>query len=58
MQLTQLLQAIETLKSEGWQIKPPSIIGRPRIIREAMTTANQKRSLATKRAWKRRKKAA
>jgi hypothetical protein len=60
MQLTELLEAIETLRDKGWQVKPPA--HKSRIISEAMTTMsapkNRKRSLALKRAWKRRKAAA
>jgi hypothetical protein len=58
MQLTELLEAIETLRDKGWQVKPPAHKSRTRIISEAMSAPNQKRSLALKRAWKRRKKAA
>jgi hypothetical protein len=57
MQLTVLLEAIETLKSGGWKIIPPG--RKSRIISEAMNSPNAKRSLAAKRMWKaRRKKAA
>jgi hypothetical protein len=60
MQLTDLLEAIETLRDKGWQVKPPAHKSRTRLISEAMSgmSANQKRSIALKRAWKRRKKAA
>jgi hypothetical protein len=58
MQLTDLLEAIETLRDKGWQVKPPAHKSRTRIIGEAMSAPNRKRSLALKRAWKRRKKAA
>jgi hypothetical protein len=62
MQLTDLLEAIETLRNKGWQVKPPARRVKSRIISEAMTTMsapkNRKRSLALKRAWKRRKAAA
>jgi hypothetical protein len=59
MQLTDLVLAIETLKAKGWQVKPPAHKSRTRIISEAMSSPNQKRSLAAKRMWKaRRKKAA
>jgi hypothetical protein len=56
MQLTDLLEAIETLRNKGWQVKPPA--RKSRIISEAMTPTNRKRSIALKRSWKRRKKAA
>jgi hypothetical protein len=61
MQLTELLEAIETLRDKGWQVKPPAHKSRTRIISEAMgamSAPNRKRSLAAKRMWKRRKKAA
>jgi precorrin-2 methylase len=59
-QLTNLLEAIETLRNMDWVVKPPVHKGRirTRIISEAMSSPNQKRSLAAKRMWKRRKKAA
>jgi hypothetical protein len=55
MQLTELAQAIDLLRSSGWKVQPP--IKRARTIAEAMPS-NRKRSLAAKRMWKRRKKAA
>jgi hypothetical protein len=71
MQLTDLVLAIETLKAKGWQVKPPAHKSRTRIISEAMSgmsgsnqkrsakrTVNPKRSLAAKRMWKARRKAA
>jgi biotin operon repressor len=58
MQLTDLLEAIETLKNKGWKVEPPARKGRPRTMSETMTPTNRKRSLALKRAWKRRKAAA
>jgi hypothetical protein len=64
MQLTELLEAIETLRNKGWQVKPPAHKSRTRIISEAMSASpirsasSRKRSLALKRAWKRRKAAA
>jgi hypothetical protein len=59
-QLTDLLEAIETLRDKGWTVKRPAHKSRTRIISEAMSgmNANQKRSLSMKRAWRRRKKAA
>jgi hypothetical protein len=32
MQLTELLEAIETLRNKGWQVKPPAHKSRTRII--------------------------
>jgi hypothetical protein len=70
MQLTELLEAIETLRDKGWKVTPPAHKSRTRIISEAMSgmsgpnrkrslSPNQKRSLSMKRSWKaRRKKAA
>jgi hypothetical protein len=64
MQLTELLEAIETLRDKGWQVKPPAHKSRTRIISEAMSapkqkrSANEKRSLAAKRMWRKRRKAA
>jgi hypothetical protein len=61
MQLSDVIETmelIETLRSQGWQIKPPARRVKSRIISEAMTAPNRKRSLAAKRMWKRRKKAA
>jgi hypothetical protein len=58
MQLTDLLEAIETLRNKGWQVKPPAGRVKSRIISEAMTAPNRKRSLAAKRMWRKRRKAA
>jgi hypothetical protein len=61
MQLTDLLKTIEmidVLRSEGWKVQPPTRKKKAGLISEAMTAPNRKRSLALKRAWKRRKKAA
>jgi hypothetical protein len=59
MQLTVLLEAIQTLKNEGWDIKPPTTRKpRSRTVSETMTPASRKRSIAMKRAWRRRKAAA
>jgi hypothetical protein len=64
MQLTELLEAIETLRDKGWKVVPPAHKSRTRIISEAMSamptksSTNRKRSLAAKRMWKKRRKAA
>jgi hypothetical protein len=64
MQLTDLLEAIEILRDKDWVVKPPAHKSRTRIISEAMSapkqkrSANQKRSLAMKRMWRKRRKAA
>jgi hypothetical protein len=57
-QLTNLLEAILTLRDEGWKVQPPTRKVRAGLISEAMTAPNRKRSIALKRAWKRRKAAA
>jgi hypothetical protein len=59
MQLIELYEAVEILRTKGWKVQPPAHKSRTRIISEAMSSPNQKRSLAAKRMWKaRRKKAA
>jgi hypothetical protein len=60
-QLTEILEAIVTLKNKGWKVEPPAHKSRTRIISEAMgamSAPNRKRSLAAKRMWKKRRKAA
>jgi hypothetical protein len=56
--IVETMELIETLRSKGWQIKPPARRVKSRIISEAMTAPNRKRSLAAKRMWRKRRKAA
>jgi hypothetical protein len=71
MQLTDLLEAIEILRDKDWVVKPPAHKSRTRIISEAMSAPNQKRSTskrmsavnlkrsrAAKLMWRKRRKAA
>jgi hypothetical protein len=71
MQLIELYEAVEILRTKGWKVQPPAHKSRTRIISEAMSgmsgsnqkrsakrTVNPKRSLAAKRMWKARRKAA